>query len=91
MYLVGTEEGNVHRCSKAYNGSLHMYCGHSMTVYAVRWNHIHHRMFLSASADWSVRLWDSRRTDKPVMKFDLGDSVGEWPCDCLMSFQYASC
>lgn len=89
LYLVGTEEGNVHKCSKAYSSdSLTMFAGHTMTVYAVRYNHIHHRMFLSASADWTVRLWDSKRTDKPVMKFDLGDSVGKldlllMPCQLL--------
>jgi len=78
LYLVGTEEGNVHRCSKAYSGdALGTFGGHSMAVYAVRWNLVHTRMFLSASADWSVRVWDSRRTDKPVMKFDLGDAVGD--------------
>jgi len=78
MYLVGTEEGNVHRCSKAYSGGdMGTYGGHAMAVYAVRWNAQHPRMFLSASADWSVRVWDSKRTDKPVMRFDLGDAVGD--------------
>ena len=30
-----------------------------MAVYAVRWNKFHPRIFLSASADWSVPLIDS--------------------------------
>jgi dynein intermediate chain 1 len=38
-----------------------------MTVYSVRWNPFHPRVFLSCSADWSVRLWDhSRKYDRPV-------------------------
>ncbi len=47
-------------------------------MYAVKWNWIHHRTFLSASADWSVRLWDSADQSKPVMSFDLNDSVSGW-------------
>ncbi len=38
---------------------LQTYGGHSMPVYAVRWNPLHPRMFLSAGADWTVKLWDS--------------------------------
>ncbi|ETO35670.1 hypothetical protein RFI_01392 [Reticulomyxa filosa] len=37
---------------------LFMY-GHTMNVYAVRWNPFHPKTFLSASADWTVKLWDS--------------------------------
>jgi len=29
-----------------------------MSVYAVKWNNFHPRVFLSASADWTVKLWD---------------------------------
>jgi hypothetical protein len=29
-----------------------------MAVYAVHWNKFHSRIFLSASADWTVKLWD---------------------------------
>lgn len=33
--------------------------GHRLPVYAVRWNGLHPRTFLSAGADWRVKLWDS--------------------------------
>lgn len=33
--------------------------GHQLPVYAVRWNGLHSRTFLSAGADWKVKLWDS--------------------------------
>lgn len=44
-------------------------------MYAVKWNLIAHHTFLSASADWSVKLWDANSPRKPVMSFDLGDAV----------------
>ena len=58
IYLVGTEEGVIHKCSKAYSSQyLGTYMAHHLTIYAVKWNYIHHGVFLSASADWTVKLW----------------------------------
>ncbi|RLN97191.1 hypothetical protein BBJ28_00016953, partial [Nothophytophthora sp. Chile5] len=38
LFVVGTEEGKLHKCSKAYSGQyLETYAGHHMAVYAVRW------------------------------------------------------
>ena len=38
LFLVGTEEGRLHKCSKAYNSAyLETYEGHYMAVYTVRW------------------------------------------------------
>jgi dynein intermediate chain 1, axonemal len=52
LFIVGTEEGKIHKCSKAYNSQyLDTYEGHYMAVYGVRWNHFHPRVFLSSSAD----------------------------------------
>lgn len=57
VYLVGSEEGAIHRCSKAYGADyLSSYGGHSLPVYAVRWNSMHPGLFLSCSADWSVKV-----------------------------------
>lgn len=82
IYLVGTEEGVVHKCSKAYSSQyLSTYMAHHLSVYAVKWNYLHHKIFLSASADWSVKLWDSTQTSSPVMTFDLNDSVS---CNACM-------
>lgn len=56
LFVVGTEEGKIHKCSKAYSGQyLETYQGHHMAVYAVRWNPFHPRVFISCSADWTVR------------------------------------
>jgi dynein intermediate chain 1 len=59
LFLVGTEEGKIHLCSKAYSGQyLETYDGHYLSVYSVKWNKYHPRIFLSCSADWTIKLWD---------------------------------
>eukprot|EP01023_Acetabularia_acetabulum_P022891 TRINITY_DN22470_c0_g1_i5.p1 TRINITY_DN22470_c0_g1~~TRINITY_DN22470_c0_g1_i5.p1 ORF type:complete len:678 (-),score=142.08 TRINITY_DN22470_c0_g1_i5:229-2262(-) len=77
LYLIGTEDGYIHKCSKAYSSEyLQTYIGHTMNIYSVKWNCIHTRMFLSASADWTVKLWDSNKA-RPIMTFDLHNPVGD--------------
>jgi len=44
--------------------------GHLLAVYKVKWNYFHPRTFISASADWTVKLWDSKNPS-PIMSFDL--------------------
>ena len=57
LFIVGTEEGHIHKCSKSYSGQyLHTFTGHHMTVYSVQWNVFHERVFLSCSADWTVKV-----------------------------------
>jgi dynein intermediate chain 1 len=59
LFLVGTEEGKIHLCSKAYSGQyLETYEGHYLAVYAVKWNTYHPRVFISCSADWTIKMWD---------------------------------
>uniref|UniRef100_A0A7S3VNC9 Uncharacterized protein n=1 Tax=Dunaliella tertiolecta TaxID=3047 RepID=A0A7S3VNC9_DUNTE len=78
IYLVGTEEGSIHKCSKAYSSQyLSSYQAHSLAVYSVKWNCIHHKTFLSASADWLVKLWDANQPRKPILTFDFKDAVGD--------------
>ena len=31
---------------------------HHMAVYGVKWNHFHPKIFVSCSADWTVKVWD---------------------------------
>jgi dynein intermediate chain 1 len=77
VFVVGTEEGGIHRCSTAFSSRyLASYEGHSMAVYALRWNPHHGGVFLSASADWRVKLWDAGARE-PVLAFDLGAAVGD--------------
>lgn len=77
LFLVGTEEGQIHKCSRAYSSKfLHTYNAHSMAVYAVVWNPFHPRVFISCSADWTVKVWDHLSTE-PIFTFDLGNPVGD--------------
>lgn len=77
LFIVGTEEGRIHKCSKAYSGQyLETYDGHHMAVYAVKWNTYHPRVFLSCSADWTVKMWD-HNLPSAIMSFDLGNAVGD--------------
>jgi dynein intermediate chain 1 len=47
-----------------------------MAIYSVKWNKFHPGVFLSCSADWTVKLWEVK-TRKPIMIFDLNTSVGD--------------
>jgi len=77
IFVIGTEEGLIRRCSKAYNAQyLDSYEGHQMAVYTVRWNNYHREVFLSASADWTVKLW-KQGSRRPLMSFDLASPVGD--------------
>ena len=68
--MVGTEEGFLHKCSAAFNAEyVATYAGHEGAVYGVAWNRRHARMFLSASADWTLKLWHDARAKVPC-----------WPC-----------
>jgi len=77
LFLVGTEEGKIHKCSKAYSSKyLASFDAHHMAVYAVRWNHFHPKIFISCSADWTVKVWDHTHPE-PLFTFDLGSAVGD--------------
>lgn len=58
VYLSGTEDGEIHRCSCSYNEQyLDTYRGHKGPVYRTLWSPYNSDIFLTCSADWSVRLW----------------------------------
>lgn len=73
--VVGTQEGHVMLCT--YSGQcVERYEGHQMAVYAARWNAFHPDIFVTCSGDWTVKVW-LRSSTKPLLTFDLGDSVGD--------------
>lgn len=77
LFIVGTEEGVIHKCSKSYNSQyLENYTEHGMSVYAVKWNPFLSTVFLSASADWQVKVWDHNRS-KSLYSFDLNAPVAD--------------
>ncbi|XP_078103522.1 dynein, axonemal, intermediate chain 1, paralog 2 [Sander vitreus] len=77
LFLVGTEEGKIHKCSKTYSSQfLETYDAHSMAVDAVKWNHFHPKVFISCSSDWTVKIWD-HAINTPMFTFDLNAAVGD--------------
>lgn len=77
-YLVGTEEGSIHRCSTEYDSEyLDTYQEHVLPVYGVKWNSFHGDVFLSSCEDWTVRLWDARSNRHSIMKFELNAPVAD--------------
>ncbi|XP_062867475.1 dynein, axonemal, intermediate chain 1, paralog 2 [Trichomycterus rosablanca] len=77
LFLVGTEEGRIHKCSKFYSSQfLETYNAHSWAVDAVKWNHFHPKVFISCSSDWTVKIWD-HTIKNPMFTFDLKAAVGD--------------
>ncbi|CAH8842099.1 unnamed protein product [Trichobilharzia szidati] len=77
LFLVATEEGMVYKCSKAYTSQyLATYEAHHMPVYRVAWNLFHPDIFITCSADWTVKIWHHRKST-PIFTFDLGSPVGD--------------
>ncbi|KAM9859940.1 dynein, axonemal, intermediate chain 1, paralog 2 [Aulostomus maculatus] len=75
LFLVGTEEGKIHKCSKTYSSHfLETYNAHSRAVDAVQWNHFHPEVFISCSSDWTVKIWD-HTVNTPIFTFDFGISA----------------
>lgn len=69
IYLAGTEDGHIHKCSCSYNEQyLDSYHGHTGPVYKIQWSPFAQDVFLSCSGDWTVRLWHQDRTS-PVITF----------------------
>ncbi|XP_064607493.1 dynein axonemal intermediate chain 4-like [Liolophura sinensis] len=69
IYLAGTEEGHIHKCSCSYNEQyLESYNGHAGPVYKVLWSPFVPDLFLSCSADWSIRMWHQDQIS-PILSF----------------------
>ncbi|KAL5492400.1 hypothetical protein ACEPAI_3847 [Sanghuangporus weigelae] len=76
-FFVGTEEGNVYQAnrydragSKAGLNQYDVYRGHSGPVMGVDFHPLHgpvdfSDLFLTASVDWTVKLWRARSIAKP--------------------------
>jgi dynein intermediate chain 1 len=75
LFVVGTEEGDIYKCSTAYTTEyLVVFEGHDLNVYSVEYNYFHPSAFISCSADWTVKLWDHGRP-QVIMSWDLNNAV----------------
>ena len=82
VYLAGTEDGAIHRCSTSYNEQyLESYFGHTGPVYQIAWSPFSPTHFLSASADWTIKLW-TEGSDTPQASFQ---STSAAVADCQWS------
>ncbi|GAB1602729.1 dynein intermediate chain 2, ciliary-like isoform X1, partial [Argonauta hians] len=79
LYVAGTEEGHVHFCSKAYSTEvMNTLKAHHMSVYKICWNKYHPKIFITCSADWTVKIWEHGSQSKNALfTFDLNSSVGD--------------
>jgi WD40 repeat protein len=69
FYLVGTEDGLIHKCSRSYPDYIETYYAHLGGIQRVRWNPFDSDYFLSAGADRTVRLWHHDHAAQPVISF----------------------
>ncbi|PKU40018.1 dynein intermediate chain axonemal [Limosa lapponica baueri] len=77
LFLVGTEEGKIYKCSKCYSSQfLDVFEAHHMAVDSVSWNPYHLKVFISCSSDWTVKIWD-HTIKTPMFVFDLNSAVGD--------------
>ncbi|KAK2512158.1 Dnai1 [Columba guinea] len=77
LFLVGTEEGKIYKCSKCYSSQfLDVFEAHNMAVDSVSWNPYHSKVFISCSSDWTVKIWD-HTIKTPMFVFDLNSAVGD--------------
>eukprot|EP00798_Chlamydomonas_sp_ICE-L_P023736 gene23736-9292_t len=73
IYIAGTEDGWIHRCSTSYSEQyLESYEGHMGPVYNVQWSPFKKDMFISASGDWTMRLWQEGR-ETALLTFTSGN------------------
>ncbi|XP_049930748.1 dynein axonemal intermediate chain 4 isoform X1 [Epinephelus moara] len=69
VYLVGTWEGLIHRCSCSNSQQfLETYRKHHCPVNCITWSPLSPDVFLSCSSDWTIQLWKQGRQN-PVLGF----------------------
>ena len=88
LFLLGGEDGSVSLYDLQYNAQLvRSFLGHQLCIYSLSFSPFHPGVFLSASADWQVRLWEME-SEQPVMSFDLNCQVGDvcWSPHCSAAF-----
>jgi len=58
IYIVGTEDGSLHKCSTSYSEQyLDTFTGHYGPIYRSKFSLKWPQIFLTCSADWSIKLY----------------------------------
>ena len=82
IYIAGTEEGALHACSCSYSEQyLRTYVGHTGPVYQAHWSPFAPNLFLTASDDWTIRLWAEDQVRRAIL----------WDCSTLLSESLGEC
>lgn len=77
MFLVGTDEGLIYKCTTEYSSRfLQTYPAHNTPIYNISWNPYVPSIFLTCAAEWMIKIWDHNST-KPLFMFDLNSQVGD--------------
>ncbi|DBA92976.1 TPA: hypothetical protein ACH3X2_003322 [Trebouxia sp. C0005] len=78
MYIAGTEDGHIYKCSTSYSEQyLETYSGHLGPVYRVQWSPFQSNLFISSSADWSVKLWTEGKEHALLTFQSANDEVND--------------
>ena len=63
MFLVGTDEGFIYKCTTEYSSKyLETYPAHNTPIYNIAWNQYVPSVFLTCGAEWMVKIWDHNAT-----------------------------
>jgi hypothetical protein len=100
FYWVGTEEGTLARCSTLYSEQyMDTVAAHSGPINRVRLSPFSHAAILTASSDWSVKLWNAAQLggagggSPPCLTFSTDgtrDSVADVAWSPTISTRFAS-
>ncbi len=61
MFLVGTDEGLIYKCTTEYSSKyLETYHAHNTPIYNIAWNPYVTSVFLTCAAEWMVKIWDHK-------------------------------
>lgn len=62
IFLVGTEEGLIFKCSTEFSSRYLMtYQAHYLPVYRIDFNKYNSNIFVSCGADWRIKIWEDMR------------------------------
>ncbi len=63
MFLVGTDEGQIYKCTTEYSSKyLETYQAHNTPIYNIAWNSYVPSVFLTCGAEWMIKIWDHNTT-----------------------------